>query len=230
MAARSGSTARWRWISSGTGSRSNGSADPGATGTGGDAHIAAIGGGSVLVAGATALTANGTGGEVTGGAISGGTGRGGTVALAAAGSVTFNGDPVLTADGFGGIGPTGGTAQGGMVTLAATRVPGGTQRAQRRQRHRQRLGDRRGGDRQHARRVARQRRRRQRDQPRQPHSDRGRERHRPRRCPSPASRRCSGQINVTQTAALTTPADVRVIGDGGGTIIGGCSISTRAAT
>ena len=42
---------------SGTGSRSNGSANPGATGTGGDAHVAAIGGGTVNVAGATALTA-----------------------------------------------------------------------------------------------------------------------------------------------------------------------------
>ena len=88
-----------------------------------------LGGGTVNVAGATALTANGTGGEVTGGAIPGGTGRGGTVSLAANGTVTFAGDPVLNANGFGGAGPTGGTAQGGTILLAATPVlgaPGGS--------------------------------------------------------------------------------------------------------
>ena len=83
-----------------------------------------LGGGTVNVAGATALTANGTGGEVTGGAIPGGTGRGGTVSLAANGTVTFAGDPVLNANGFGGAGPTGGTAQGGTILLAATPVLG----------------------------------------------------------------------------------------------------------
>lgn len=112
---------------SGTGSRSNGSVNPGANGTGGDVRVAAVGGGRVIVAGAPALTSNGTGGEVTGGTLfAGGTGRGGTVSLLANGIVTFAGNPVLTADGTGGAGPNGGVALGGTINLAATPVPGGS--------------------------------------------------------------------------------------------------------
>jgi len=110
---------------SGTGSRSNGSANPGASGTGGDADIRASRG-TITVAGATALTANGTGGEVTGGPISGGTGQGGTVELSAIGTLNLAGDTVLNANGFGAIGPTGGTARGGTISLTSPTPPIGS--------------------------------------------------------------------------------------------------------
>jgi filamentous hemagglutinin family protein len=207
---------------SGTGSRSNGSANPGATGTGGDAHVAALGGGTVNVAGATALTANGTGGEVTGGAIPGGTGRGGTVSLAANGNVTFVGDPVLDANGFGGVGPTGGTAQGGTILLAATPVLGapgasvlsagtitGTASA---------MGAAATGN-----------------TPGEWHVSAGAgslidlasliltaaQNGPPAALPFSSLEVLRGRINVTQTATLATPADIRVIGDGAGRITGG---------
>jgi len=206
--------------SSGTGSRSNGSVNPGATGTGGNAHIAAIGGGTVLVAGATALTANGTGGEVTGGVIAGGTGRGGAVTLAAAGSVTLNGNPVLTADGFGGVGPTGGTAQGGTVTLAATAVPGGTSALN--------AGNVTGS-------AAATGAAATGNTPGDWHVSAGAgsavnlanltlsaaANGTPASLPFSSLEPLGGTIRITQTATLTTPADVRVIGSGGGTIIGG---------
>jgi filamentous hemagglutinin family protein len=112
---------------SGTGSQSNGSVNPGANGTGGDVRVAAVGGGRVMVGGAPTLTSNGTGGIVTGGTVfAGGTGRGGTVSLLANGIVTFAGNPILTADGAGGAGPTGGIALGGTINLAATPVAGGS--------------------------------------------------------------------------------------------------------
>jgi filamentous hemagglutinin family protein len=207
---------------SGTGSRSNGSANPGAAGTGGDAHVAAIGGGTVTVAGATALTANGTGGEVTGGAIPGGTGQGGIVSLAAAGTVTFAGDPVLNANGFGAAGPTGGTAQGGTILLAATPVPGapvgsvltagtvtGTASA---------TGAAAAGN-----------------TPGEWHVTAGAGslvdlanltltaavNGPPATLPFSSLEALRGRINVTQTATLATPADIRVIGDGLGLITGG---------
>jgi filamentous hemagglutinin family protein len=110
---------------SGTASRSNGSINPGANGSGGTARVAATGGGAVLVAGAPTLTANGTGGAVTGGTVfAGGTGRGGTITLAAAGIVTFNGNPMLAADGFGADGPIGGNALGGTINIGAAAVGG----------------------------------------------------------------------------------------------------------
>ncbi|HEV2815949.1 MAG TPA: hypothetical protein VGW40_01805 [Allosphingosinicella sp.] len=205
--------------SSGTGSRSNGSANPGATGTGGDARVAALGGGSVLVAGATALTANGTGGEVTGGAIPGGTGRGGAVTLAAAGTVTFAGDPVLNANGLGGVGPTGGTAQGGTINLLASPVPGGTSALT--------AGNVTG--------TASATGAASGNTPGEWHVRAGAgssinlvnltlaaaANGTLSVLPFSSIEALQGQIRVTQTAALTTPADVRVIGDGGGTIIGG---------
>jgi len=111
---------------SGTGSRSNGSVNPGANGSGGDVRVAAVGGGTVTVAGAPTLISNGTGGEVTGGTnFAGGTGRGGSVSLLAGGNVTLPGNPVLTANGFGATGPIGGAAIGGRIHLAASPVPGG---------------------------------------------------------------------------------------------------------
>ena len=207
---------------SGTASRSSGAvAIPGAVGTGGTARVAAVGGGVVNVSGAAALTSNGTGGNVVGGAgVNGGIGLGGAVSLLANGSVAL-GDAVLTANGVGGAGPNGGTARGGTIMISATPVGGappstltaadvtGTASAT-------------GAS---------------------PTGNTAGEWHVVAGAgsrvvlanlslvaavngtapvlPFSSLEALRGRINVTQVASLTTPADIRVIGDGAGTIDGG---------
>ena len=207
---------------SGTASRSSGAvAIPGANGTGGTSRIAAVGGGRVNVGGAATLTANGTGGDVVGGVVAGGIGQGGAVSLLANGTIAVTRNAVLNANGVGGTGPAGGTARGGTITLSATPVGGAPPSALT-------AADVIGAA--NATATA-------------PTGNRAGDWHvvagagstvglanltlaasasgTAAILPFSSLEALRGRINVAQLASLATPADIRVIGDGAGTIDGG---------
>ncbi|QNN64974.1 hypothetical protein H9L12_12350 [Sphingomonas rhizophila] len=97
---------------------------PGGDATAGDISIGASNGKTLHFAGATVLSADGTGGSATTGTGTGGNGTGGTITIAPTGGTVSFSQLTATARGVGGAGSVqGGIGQGGTVSIGSS---GGT--------------------------------------------------------------------------------------------------------